>query len=448
MTDGAESRLFHRNLSTTLPRVSHGRGVWLYDGDGTAYLDACGGAAVSCLGHGDKRISRAIARQLEHLEYAHTSFFTNDAAEALAQHLIDRAPPAFSAGRAMFLGSGSEAMEAALKLARQCAVERGELRRSVIIGRDMAYHGNTLGALATGGHAQRREHYVPLLIDVERVSACHPYRHRREGESTDQYTQRLVEELEAKILQVGADRVLAFVVETVAGATLGSVPPTSGYFCGVRDVCDRYGVLLIADEVMCGSGRTGTFYAFEQEDISPDIITIAKGVGAGYQPIAATLASGAIVASIAAGSGALANGHTYMGHAVACAGAAAAVEAIDDKMLAGVRDQGDRLRVMLEDRLGDDPNVGDIRGRGLFQTLELVHDKDAKQPFPASCKIAQRLKANAFARGLLVYPSQGCVDGARGDHVILAPPYTIGETELELLVDRLATAIEATLSAP
>lgn len=443
--DIGQSNLLHRALSGELPVVSAGDGAWLSDDTGRRYLDACGGAAVSCLGHGDRRVSRAIASQLEQIAYAHTAFFTNEPAERLAHTLVERAPEGFGQGRAMFLGSGSEAMEAALKLARQYAIEIGEPSRSIVIARDMAYHGNTLGALAVGGHRRRRKPYTPLLIDTARVSACHAYRHQKTGESEDAYSRRLANELEAEIVRAGPERVLAFVFETVSGATLGCVPPTRGYFTRVRDICDRHGVLLIADEVMCGSGRTGTFYAIEQEGVAPDIITIAKGLGAGFQPIAATLASQQVVSALEAGTGMLANGHTYMSHAVACAGALAVIAAIDeDSLLAGVTRLGERLRLALVRRFGDHPQVGDIRGRGLFQAIEFVANRRTKAPMSPRLLYAQHLKVNAMAEGLLVYPSQGCVDGEAGDHVVLAPPYTITEDEIALIVDRLARAIERT----
>jgi len=442
------SSLLHRSLTEGMPTVVGGSGAWLVDADGRRYLDACGGAAVSCLGHNDPRINRAIAGQLDRVAYAHSSFFTNEPAEQLARTLVDRAPDGFGDGAAMFLGSGSEAMEAALKLARQHALETGAVERSVVIARDMAYHGNSLGALAVGGHRGRRRPYEPLLIDVARVSACYPYRNLAPGETETDYGIRLAAELDQTIRRLGPRRVLAFVLEPVCGATLGCVPPAPGYLRQVAEVCARHGVLLIADEVMCGVGRTGSFYAVEQEGVAPDIITVAKGLGAGYVPIAATLASGRVIEALRRGSGGLANGHTYMSHAASCAGALAVLEEIDrDDRLADVRTRGDSLRRRLEARFGDHPLVGEIRGRGFFQAIEFVADRRSKAPLPPERRFAPTLKRLAMAQGLLVYPAQGCVDGSAGDHVVIAPPYTITEDELALVVDRLARAIDDTVAA-
>ena len=441
------SSVLHRNFSASLPTVVGGDGPYLIDDAGKRYLDASGGAAVSCLGHTLPRVIERIREQVGRLAFAHTSFFTNEPTEALASHLIDRAPPGFGAGRVAFLGSGSEAMEAALKLTRQYFLEKGEPRRSRFIARAMAYHGNTLGALSMGGHMQRREPYTPLLLDVGRVSPCYAYRFRRDGETEEVYGARLVGELEAEILRIGPDQVAAFVAEPVSGATLGCVPPVPGYFKGIRSLCDTYGILLIADEVMCGIGRTGTLFALEQEGIAPDIMTIAKGLGAGYQPISGLMASAKVVDAIAAGSGVLANGHTYMSHAVACAGALAVLETIEEEdLIDNVKRQGAALRGQLEARFGQHPNVGDIRGRGLFQALELVTDRDSKTPFPPSLQLAPLIKGMARENGLICYPSSGCVDGIRGDHVLLAPPYIIGSNHIDEICDKLEETLAASLA--
>jgi adenosylmethionine-8-amino-7-oxononanoate aminotransferase len=433
------SAVLHRNLKTPLPVVVSGEGGRLMDAMGNVYLDASGGAAVSALGHSNARVIQAIKDQLDRLPFAHTSFFTNEPAERLAQALIDRAPQGFGAGRAMFLGSGSEATEAALKLARQFHLERGEPQRRHIISRDMAYHGNTLGALAVGGHRLRREPYEPLLIEVVRVPACYAYRLKQDAEPDEAFGLRMADALETEITRLGSGSVAAFIVEPVSGATLGSVPPAPGYFRRIREICDRHGVLLIADEVMCGSGRTGTFFALEQEGIAPDIITIAKGLGAGYQPIAAVMCSERIVKAIADGSGALWNGHTYMSHAVGCAAALAVLEEISERdLLANVRQQGAKLEQLLRKRFGQHPHVGDIRGRGLFWSLELVADRESREPFPAKLSLAASFKRVAQKKGLLTYPSSGCVDGVRGDHILLAPPYDVTDEQLAFIVDTLA----------
>jgi adenosylmethionine-8-amino-7-oxononanoate aminotransferase len=440
------SAVLHRNLKKTLPTAVEGSAGYIVDDSGRKYLDACGGAAVSTLGHSNGRVIAAIKDQLDKISYAHTGTFTNEPSERLAAELVARAPRGFGDGRAMFLGSGSEAMEAALKLARQYHVENGQPERSRIIARDMAYHGNTLAALSVGGHRQRREPYTPLLLDVGRVPACYEYRLRMDGESQEEFGLRSANALEAEILRLGADTVAAFVVEPVSGATLGTVPPVPGYFSRIREICDRYGVLLIADEVMCGSGRTGTFFYLEQEGISPDIITIAKGLGAGFQPIAATLASEKVVNVMLAGSGTLWNGHTYMSHAVACAGALAVLRELDERdLLANVTRQGAKLGAKLRERFGQHANVGDIRGVGLFWSIELVADRDTKAPFSTSAGLAGRIKSSAQELGLLLYPAAGCVDGEQGDHVLIAPTFDVSDSELDFIVDRLDAALRSCL---
>jgi adenosylmethionine-8-amino-7-oxononanoate aminotransferase len=442
----ADSSVLHRSLRGALPVADRGSGVHLFDAEGRDYIDACGGAAVSCLGHSHPAPVAAIQAQAEHLAYAHSAFFTNEPAERLAADLVRRAPAGFGAGRAMFSGSGSEAIEAALKLARQYHLERGDEKRVRFIARDMAYHGATLGALSVGGHRARRATYAPMLIDVGRVPACYAYRGQRTGESEEAYGLRVADDLEKEILAIGPENVAAFIAEPVSGATLGCVPPARGYFKRIREICDIYGVLLIADEVMCGSGRTGTFYALEQEGVAADIIVIAKGLGAGLQPIASTLASQKIIEAIETGSGLLAHGQTYMSHPVACAAALAVVKAIDDEsLLANVVARGEQLRGLLDARLGQHPHVGDIRGRGLFCGVEFVRDRETKAPFPVAARLAQKLKDAAMAEGLMVYPASGCADGVLGDHVLIAPPYIVSAGEIEAIVARFERAANRAL---
>src|SRR5882672_6136505 len=330
------SKIIHRSLRGALPVAVSGRGITLTDREGREYIDASGGAAVSCLGHQHPDVLAAMHAQIDRIAYAHTSFFTTDVAEQLADTLIESAPAGIT--HVYPVSGGSEAMEAALKLARQHFVERGEPQRDVFIARRQSYHGNTLGALAVGGNEWRRSQFAPLLIDVTRVSPCFEYRERRDDESQDAYTDRLVAELEAAIRTVGAERVIGFCAETVVGATAGAVPPTPGYFRRVREVLDRCGALLIADEVMCGMGRTGTLYAIEQEGVVPDLIDIAKGLGGGYQPIGAVLAHERVVAPIRNGSGVFQHGHTYIGHPVAAAAALAVQSVIKrDRLIDRVR---------------------------------------------------------------------------------------------------------------
>jgi adenosylmethionine-8-amino-7-oxononanoate aminotransferase len=433
--------LIHRSLGNTPPVAVSGKGIHLVDRDGREYIDASGGAAVSCLGHGHPEVLAAMHAQVDRLAYAHTSFFTTEAAEELAATLVERAPAGI--GHVFMASGGSEAMEAALKLARQYFVERGEPQRSRFIARRQSFHGNTLGALAVGGNAMRRKQYAPLLVEVARVSPCYEYRDRRDAETPEQYSARLANELEAEISRLGAETVIAFVAETVVGATLGAVPPTPGYFKRVREICDRHGILLILDEVMCGMGRCGTLHACEQEGVAPDLLAIAKGLGGGYQPVGALLASAAIVDTLRKGSGAFMHSHTYIGHPVACAAALAVQRVIrTQNLVKKVSDDGKYLIGKLRSALGQHPRVGDIRGRGLLIGIELVEDRASKRPFPPALRLHAKVKAQAMKRGLLVYPMGGTIDGERGDHVLLAPPFIATRGELDTMVERLGAALE------
>jgi hypothetical protein len=438
------SRIFHRSTSHPYPVAVRGEGAYLYDAAGRRYLDASGGAAVSCLGHGDPEVTAAIGEQLGRLAYAHTSFFSSEPAEALAELLVAQAPAPL--GRAMFVSSGSEAVEAAIKLARQCHVERGEPGRTRLIARRQSYAGNTLGALAAGGNLARRQLYGPLLAEVELIAPCYPYREQAPNESAAAYGRRAADELEAAIERAGPGSVMAFIAETVAGATLGCVPPAPGYLRRVREICDAHGVLLILDEVMCGMGRTSSLFAFEQEGVTPDIVCVAKGLGAGYQPIGALLCAEPIYQAIASGSGALQHGHTYMGHPVACAAALAVQRAVQGRdLLPRVRALGAGLEERLRAAFGDHPHVGEIRGRGLFWALELVEDRASKAPFDPALRLHARLKAAALDAGLICYPMGGAVDGLRGDHVILAPPFILADAQLDEIVAKLGAALGAVL---
>ncbi len=440
------THVFHRNPRERYPVAVRGDGAYLVDRDGKRYLDASGGAAVSCLGHSDAAVARAIQEQLGRLPFAHTSFFTNEPMEALADALVARAPAALQ--KVYFVSGGSEAMEAALKLARQYFVEKGEPQRRHVIGRRQSYHGNTLGALAVGGNQWRRRQFEPLLVDVTHVAPCYAYRGKQAGETDDAYGKRLAAELEGEIQRLGAQSVIAFVAETVVGATLGAATPVPGYFKRVREVCDRYGVLLILDEVMCGMGRCGTLWSFEQEGVVPDLVAIAKGLGAGYQPIGAVMVSGTIHDTIVAGSGFFQHGHTYLGHAAACAGALAVQRRLhEDGLLARVQPLGALLERKLRAVFGAHAHVGDIRGRGLFWGLELVADRATKAPFEPALRLHARVKKAALEGGLMCYPMGGTLDGARGDHVLLAPPFIVEEQQLDELVQKLGAALELALKA-
>jgi len=435
------THVFHRDPRLKYPVAVRGEGAYLYDREGKRYLDASGGAAVSCLGHSDPAVITAIQRQLEKLPFAHTSFFTNEPMEALADALIARAPKSFD--KVYFVSGGSEAIEAALKLARQYFVEKGEPQRAHVIGRRQSYHGNTLGALAVGGNAWRRKQFEPLLVKTTHVSPCYSYRGRQPQETEAAYGERLALELDTTIKNLGEKSVIAFVAETVAGATIGAVPPVPGYFKRVREVCDRYGVLLILDEVMCGMGRCGTLWTFEQEGIVPDLVAVAKGLGAGYQPIGALLVSREISETIMRGSGFFQHGHTYIGHAAACAGALAVQKRLhEDGLLKQVTPMGALLERKLRDAFENHPHVGDIRGRGLFRGIEIVEDRASRKPFDPKLRMHARVKRKAMQAGLMCYPMGGTIDGVQGDHVLLAPPFIVDETQLDELVDKLSTAID------
>ena len=438
------SHVLHRDLRRRYPRAVAGDGVYLVDAEGRRYLDGSGGAAVSCLGHSDRAVIEAIERQLRALPFVHTSFFSCEPMEALAAALVESAPRPLD--KAYFASGGAEAVEAALKLARQYFVEIGEPQRRHFIARRQSYHGNTLGALALGGNRWRRKPFEPLLIDVAHVSPCYPYREQQAGETPQAYAERLANELESEITRLGGGNVIAFVAETVAGATLGAVPAVAGYFRRVREICDRHGVLLILDEVMCGMGRCGSLWAFEQEGVVPDLVTIAKGLGAGYQPIGALLVSRRIHDAIAAGSGFFQHGTTYLGHAAACAGALAVQQRLRrDGVLERVRPMGELLEKALRQAFDEHPNVGDIRGRGLLWALELVADRATRKPFDPGLRLHARVKQACLKAGLLCYPMGGTVDGVSGDHVLLAPPFIIEPGQVEERGEKLRRGSEEAL---
>lgn len=438
------THVFHRNPRQTLPYAVKGDGIAIVDRDGKRYIDASGGAAVSCLGHSHPAVIQAIKRQLDEIAYAHTSFFTSQAAEDLADFLAERAPGDLN--HVYFLSGGSEAVEASLKLARQYFVETGQPERRIFIARRQSYHGNTLGALAIGGNEWRRQPFLPLLAQAHHVSPCYPYRDQRADESAEQYADRLAQELDETIGELGPQNVAAFVAETVVGATAGALAPVGDYLRKIRAVCDRHGVLLILDEVMSGMGRTGHLFACEEDGVTPDILAIAKGLGAGYQPIGAMIASDRIYQAILDGSGFFQHGHTYMGHATACAGALAVQRAIEqDDLLANVRARGEQLRAELHAALDSHPNVGDIRGRGLFVGIELVQDKAGKQVLDPALKTHAKLKKQAFENGLMIYPMGGTIDGVHGDHILLAPPFICTPEDISRIVQLLTQTIETVL---
>lgn len=445
MSEARKSHVFPRHSQNKPPIAVAGDGCYLIDSTGKRYLDGSGGAAVSCLGHSDEGVREAVKAQMDQLAFAHTGFLSSEPAERLADKLIAAAPEGIS--RVYYVSGGSEAVEAAIKLARQYFIEIGQPSRHRLIARQQSYHGNTLGALGAGGNMWRREPFAPLLSEGSHIPPCYAYRGQRDDETLEEYGSRAANELEAEIQRLGAENVMAFIAEPVVGATLGAVTAAPGYFKRVREICDAHGILLILDEVMCGMGRTGTLFACEQDGIAPDIVTIAKGLGAGYQPIGAMLCSEKIYAALEGGSGFFQHGHTYLGHATACAAGLAVMTAFEERSLVErVPVMGEKLMSALNERFGQHPNVGDIRGRGLFQAIELVADRDTKEPFDPALKVHAKLKKAAFEAGLICYPMGGTIDGHRGDHVLLAPPFIVEDSQIDELVTKLAIGIDAALA--
>ncbi|TPM07284.1 MULTISPECIES: aspartate aminotransferase family protein [unclassified Mesorhizobium] len=439
------THILHRQIHHDYPVAVGGDGVTVIDSKGRRYIDASGGAAVSCLGHQHPAVLAAMHAELDRLAYAHSSFFTTRPAEELADELAAHAPGDLH--HVYFVSGGSEGIETALKMARQYFVERGEPQRRRFVARQQSYHGNTLGALSVGGNAWRKAPFEPMLIENHHIEPCYAYRHQRPYEGSEAYGLRAADALETKLQELGPETVIAFVAETVVGATLGAVPPAPGYFRRIREICDRHGVLLILDEVMCGMGRTGTLHACEQEGVAPDIMVVAKGLGGGYAPLGAVLASERIFDAFSQGSD-FQHGHTYIGHPLACAAGLAVQRVIErDGLLANVAARGTTLERRLRERFGNHHHVGDIRGRGLFQGIELVADRSAKAPFDPRLKVHARIKSEAMQRGLMVYPMGGTVDGRTGDHVLLAPPFIVDDGTVDIIVDRLGDAVDAAIGS-
>jgi len=437
------SNVFYRHTLTDYPVAVKGDGCYLIDKDNKKYLNGSSGAAVSCLGHSDKDVVNAMKNQLDKVPFAHSGFLTTEPAEQLADELIKLAPEGIS--KVYFVSGGSEAVESAIKLVIQYFTEIGKKEKHIIIGREQSYHGNTLGALSAGGNAARKELYKKILVpSMQHISPCYEYRGKKEDETSEQYGLRVANELETKILELGAENVAAFIAEPVVGATLGCVSAVKGYFKRIREICDKYEVLLILDEVMCGMGRTGYLFACEVEGITGDIITIAKGLGAGYMPIGATLVSDKIFKAIQQGRGYFQHGHTYMGHATACACGLEVIKKIQ-ALLPNVKNMGDLLQQKFRERIGDHTNVGDIRGRGLFVGVELVKNKKTKETLNPSLKINAKIKAKAMKNGLMCYAMGGTVDGVNGDHIMFAPPFIVNEEHIQELVDKFEKTLNEVL---
>ncbi|MGI9480826.1 MAG: aspartate aminotransferase family protein [Hyphomicrobiales bacterium] len=442
MSEANRSRVFYRHLKSEYPSARTGAGAYITDAAGKQYLDASGGAAISCLGHGHPRIIAAIKNQLDNMAFAHTRFFTSSAAEELAATLSEKAPG--GAWRTYFLSGGSEVNEAAMKLTRQLQVERGWKSRDTFIARQQSYHGNTIGALSLSGNPHRREVFEPVLMHhVRHVAPCYSYRLKEKGESDDAYGRRASAALGGEIASLGEGRAIAFFAETVVGSTLGAVPPAPGYFKEIQRICDETGTLLVLDEVMAGMGRTGTLFSCEQDGIVPDMISIAKGLGAGYQSIGALMVRDELADEIESGSGFFQHGHSYVGHPTACAAALEVQRVFEDEgLIERCAKMGAKLRSALSEAFAGHPHVGDIRGRGLMLGIEFVADRQTKEPFDASRNVAAKLKARAMDNGLVCYPDNGTVDGERGDHVLIAPPFIITDAQISELVEKLGKSID------
>ena len=437
--------ILQRDLSADMPIAVKGDGVYLIDSNGKKYFDGSSGAAVSCLGHSDEGVKDAIKNQLDNLAYAHTSFMTSQPAEELAKMLIQRAPDNFK--KVYFLSGGSEAVETALKLVRQYHLENNAPQRKNIIARHQSYHGNTLTTLSVGGNVKRKEPFLPYVSSyMHHINPVYAYRLKEENETLDEYGLRAANLLEEKIIELGEDTVSAFIAEPLVGSTLGAVGAPKTYFKRIREICDKYGVILIFDEIMCGTGRTGYMFASEFTNVKPDIITIAKGIGGGYQALAATLISRKIYDAIKNGSGQFSHGHTYIGHPTACAAGVAVLKAFEERnLLENVQKMGKLLKNSLKERFSSHKHVGDIRGKGLFLGVELVKNKETKECFDSELKLYVQIKKTAKELGLLCYPMGGTNFGKEGDHVLLAPPFIITEDHVKEIVDKLETAINLSL---
>jgi adenosylmethionine-8-amino-7-oxononanoate aminotransferase len=436
-----QESVFPRSFLRAYPQATRAEGCFVYTAEGRRYLDASGGAAVVTIGHGVEEVARAMAEQAERLAYVHSSQFHTAVAERLARRILDLAPRAMRReGRVYFTSGGSEATETAIKLARQYWLERGDKKRTRVIARSQSYHGSTLGALSVSDNARRREPFAPLLSEWGHIAPCFCYRCPFKL-SYPECNVDCADDLERALDRDGADSVAAFIFEPVSGAVLGAVPPPDGYVQRIAEICRRHEILLIADEIMTGMGRTGKAFAVEHWDAGPDMILVGKGIASGYAPLGAVIVAGQVVEAISSGSGAFLHGFTYNSHPVAAAAGNAVLDYIErDNLFARVEPAGQELRAALEP-LKRFSVVGDIRGRGLLWGVEFVRDTKTREPFPSDARIASRVAEDALESGVITYPIQGCVDGERGDHILLAPPFTITSGMIHMLASALEHAI-------
>ncbi len=440
------SHVLHNSLVSIPPTVASAMGSYMTMSTGQRVLDACTGAAVAIIGHNNTDVRVAVLEQMGKVCYTHTVAFTTRAAEDLADYILEGNPHGLC--RAFFVCSGSEAMDSALKLARQYYVEIDQPERTHIVSRHRSYHGNTVGAMSVGSHVSRRAPFEKALMldNVSFVSPTYAYRGQLEGESEENYASRLVLELHDEFRARGPETVMAFVAEPVGGATAGCLTAPKGYYQGVRRLCDEYGILLVLDEVMCGSGRTGTYFAFEQEGdgVYPDLITMGKGLGGGFAPMGAVLAHEKIIRGFQRGSARFVHSHTYQAHGVSCAAALAVQKVLRrDRLVERCATKGRWLEHALRSTLGDRKYVGNIRGRGLFWGIEFVKDRITKEPFEPGLCFTWRMVDEALRRGLSIYPGAGTADGIKGDHVIVAPPYNMSDEEFDEMVALLQDTYDA-----
>ncbi|MGA8038028.1 MAG: aspartate aminotransferase family protein [Candidatus Acidiferrales bacterium] len=438
MTDEA---FFPRNFLKNYPRAVRGEGCFIYTDDGRRFLDASGGAAVVTIGHGVESVARAMAEQASRLAYVHSSQFHSAIVEKLARRILKLAPREMqNGGRVYFTSGGSEATETALKMARQYWIERGEKKRYRVISRKQSYHGSTLGALSVSGNVRRREPFAPMLPEWGHIAPCYCYRCPF-GLRYPECNVECADALDRLLTEGGTQEVAAFIFEPVVGATLGAVEPPAGYVQRIAEICKRHGILLIADEVMTGMGRTGKPFAVEYEDVSPDMILVGKGIASGYAPLGAVIASGEVAGAIAHGSATFLHGFTYSGHPIAAAAANAVLDFIErEQLFERVEPVGRELCSAL-DGLRKYSVVGDVRGKGLLLAIEFVSDAVTREPFPVDARIATRIQTDAMEAGVMTYPIQGCVDGTRGDHILIAPPFTINSQLIGMLVEGVERAV-------
>ncbi|MFD2372071.1 aspartate aminotransferase family protein [Brevibacillus sp. GCM10020057] len=435
------SYVIRPELGKKYPVISHGKGIYLYDKEGKRYIDGCGGAVTALIGHGVEDVVEAMHEQAKKVSFAYRSHFSSEAVEELAAKLAEWAPG--SLNWTFFVSSGSEATETAQKIAIQYWQEKGRPTKNRIISRWMSYHGITMGALSMSGHVLRRKRFVPLLEDYPAITGPYPYR-KPENLSMEEYGLQCANELETAILRVGPEQVAAFIAEPVIGATAGAVVPPDGYFQRIREICDKYEVLFIADEVMTGMGRTGKAFGVDHWGVEPDMITIGKGMSAGYTPMAATIVSEAIIDTIAKGSGSIMAGHTYSANPQSAAVSLAVVKYIEKhNLIEKSAENGAYLLQGLQQLAGELPLIGDARGLGMLCGLEFVKNKQTKEPFALSENVSGKVIAKAFEKGLLIYPATGGIDGVAGDSVIIAPPLTITKEEIDEVLRILKEAVES-----